>query len=61
MVEYRRRIKGNKKHKWHWCTNCHDWPKSGEFETRYRMPNENLCDRCLGFVNDKKCDKHGRK
>ncbi|MBW3661194.1 MAG: hypothetical protein KY397_06120 [Gemmatimonadetes bacterium] len=54
MSDHYRRRRGGRK--WHFCTNCTDWPDSG-FDSRASKPKaDQICKTCHAKHNDGVCD-----
>ncbi len=57
MAKKYRRRKGPQYDTWHFCQNCHLWPKEpGTYIERDKKPNEELCDHCRRKEENKDCD-----
>ena len=43
---------------WHWCTNCSNYPRGSDVDTRPTKPTSGeLCNECLSKDERGDCDK----
>lgn len=43
---------------WHWCTNCSNYPRGTDVDTRDRKPSSGeLCNQCLSKDERGDCEK----
>jgi len=44
---------------WHWCTNCSNWPKEGEYieKNMEKTTYGEKCDTCLDLSAKNKCKR----